>query len=732
MSKNVKWTVPFQSIKGLKYRVNIYEEGYAGEPITLLGAEDVFSTEENASNDVFAPSRAQTAVLRVVDNGSLLSEEIIPQDNVSRPVELVDESGNILWLGFVACDSFTQSYTDIANVIDINCNSLLEAADSVELEIDTKMMFNTILSHISYALYTLGKKGGITDKFGYLCIDARYYQAIVEKKIYNNSYFTAEEMINGDNISFEVHSSSVKKLFENIAGFFGCSWREHNNNLYMVDNIPAPSKVSSDPSARPCFVIDINNLINSLYLNTDTIHVQPKILNRTMDMADFEYRGAEHNKTVSQGARRVQVLSSLKKFEGKLSLPECPYGSLVTPPNYEDLHVNTNDEFYSLSSYKYIHGSVGCPGSSAGGFTYYFNNYIDTLPYQLSSYWHINEFRQYYYDLVLTLTKRGQPDVWMMAYYAIWRLNETPVSGLMVCGLPKYLRVGDQQYRQITRFPLTEANALYTQTTALPFAASSGWLNINSIVSVFNCINGQGAGGTEKPALTISVQFGDKYWNGTAWQDSWTTFELGLETDGTTTKNKTEEMDTLEEDGYFIPISELMVGFVTVKIYHEIKGWHFDILRQVWDPAFDVFITKFDVAYVAPNRDFLADRTQNSYFKYTGRNFADVVSTNVQFATDAANDISATMLWDSDKVPTKKLVFDGVSVRPEVDLLERMNKYYKDARREIVLQVDKQRGNEPIISVNGYDGKKYMPLAESRDWATDTSSITLFETPNNE
>ena len=70
--------------------------------------------------------------------------------------------------------------------------------------------------------------------------------------------------------------------------------------------------------------------------------------------------------------------------------------------------------------------------------------------------------------------------------------------------------------------------------------------------------------------------------------------------------------------------------------------------------------------------------------------------------------------------------------RPEKDLLSRMAAYYGAARQQLKLEVEHPT-DAPLarLKLNGIqDGKKYLPLAESRDWAEDKSTLTCFETVN--
>ena len=115
----------------------------------------------------------------------------------------------------------------------------------------------------------------------------------------------------------------------------------------------------------------------------------------------------------------------------------------------------------------------------------------------------------------------------------------------------------------------------------------------------------------------------------------------------------------------------------------------------------------------------------------TGKAFRDEISVDLSIATDAKNIKRATMLWSDETTPVKLLSLDGVDVRPEVDLLNRLAAYYGTARQRLSLIVEHPTAAPlPLLKLNGInDGKHYIPLSESRDWRTDECTLTCFETP---
>ena len=97
MSKAVRWQVPFVSVSGTKYRVDIYDDTGSWSGVTqLLPGDQPFVTDEDASDDYFAPVRSQSGTLQVCtkiepqttypNGGTLSLNDILPANNIAHPV----------------------------------------------------------------------------------------------------------------------------------------------------------------------------------------------------------------------------------------------------------------------------------------------------------------------------------------------------------------------------------------------------------------------------------------------------------------------------------------------------------------------------------------------------------------------------------------------------------------------------------------------------------------------
>lgn len=758
MAKAVRWQIPFvSSIEKTQYRIDIYDEqdGTWSGVTTLTGGPSPIVTDEDASDDFFAPIRTQTGNIEVCTaipgGGTLSLEDILPENNIARPVRLVsiasDMSEKIEWQGFLSCQAYNQAYTDIPEIIQLPINSVLEAMDSVEVEMADKMMFNRIIAHLLYAMQTITDKSGM-DLFANIVTPSYCEDALITKYFYNNVYFTADQVVSGDNIVVEVHSISCKQILSQIAQFFGCCWREVGQDIYM--------EVIGEGGNYTAF--EFSTFADRYLNNTGVAISSPRAL-LTENLADCEWMGTGHQKSVLQGKRRVKVSTSLKDFECNIELQECPIGSLIENPedrqaSIGEIHANTNSTFFSLAKHQCLVTTANFASDGTSGATLTLNSISSAPSIQLTLPWTNNEFRTYYEELVVPpRSKAGSIRYYATSYMCFWRDQQGElISGLMVCGIPKYLfwSITPIQGYKWTKFAHTKDNYTFKQSSPMVFSTGGGFLSLDVTLAPI-LWDGQGykaqrlEGETYQPgwyqsyqpSITMAIQIGNKWVTRAdaggitiyGLTNSFTTFALDLNYDGTTKKNYDTITGVAKAEGIMIPILQQVTGVVTVYVYPEMAAV---VAGQVTNSPFDFIIRQLKLEFIPVEGELLSDRSENAYTIETGKAFKDVAEISLALSSDAKNNKLATMIYDSSAKPVSLIYLGGsASTRPEIDLLHRMKDYYTEPK--VILDVESQRlaSPLPILNLNGInDGKVYTPLAESRDWRAEKSTLTCFEIPN--
>ena len=781
MAKAIKWQIPFASLSGTLYRIDIYDEGYTGNPVQLTAGATPFVTDEDSSEDFFAPIRTQTGSIQVCtrkpDGTMLTLDEILPANNLDHPVRLINLSNSnaIEWQGFLSCEAYSQNYTAIPENLTLSVISVLEAMDSVEVELSENLAFNKIIGHAAYAMKAIETESGMS-LFDHIYISAYCKDIMTSIYFYNNVYFDAEEQINGDNIVVEVHSISCKKILEQIAKFFGCCWREYRQNIYL----------EAIGKNNPLFYQSFAN-IKAAFLEGGTEQSWLSTTQEVLDIADFEWRGVDHKRDIRQGARRVKLSAKLKEFNLDFHLEETPTSNLVGNPDtryarYGEVYCNTNETFYSLAEHKHIEAKLvfdhDADDNNRRVSIVEFIRFVPEINYAHTSPWELDEFRggntphagspNVYNNYSLAIYYSWDfPDgfiKYLTSYMAWYRDEDNNLqSGLMLCGIPRrlvqYARSDYPGYAGWWRkFELTENNYLFKQSSPLVFSASSGYLNIDLQTLAWYGVIGknQNIRGDILPmSITMAVKFGNKWLtvdetyaitnqNRYSWGDSFTTFRYLFKSEVSDGKMKaynwTESLGVPESDGLFVRIPQMLNGSVTIYLYHEVEGLSNTQISEWYvsnQNMFDAFINKLEITHVplTSEVELRTDRSENVYAENTALAFRDEISIDLDIATDANNKKLATMLWSDATTPVKLLSLDGATVRPEVELLNRLATYYGASRQILDLITKHPVVNNapavlPLLKLNGInDGKQYLPLSESRDWQQETCTLKCFETP---
>ena len=746
MSKQVRWQVPFVSRLGTAYRVDIYDEGYTGTPVQLIAGPTPFVTDEDASDDFFHPVRSQSGTLQVCtlkpDGTYITLDELLPANNIARPIKLWrilggGAAGVLEWQGFLSCEAYDQDYTGIPQILDLPVISVIEAMASVEVQLDESKAFLSILGHICNAMKAIETESGMRYLWGSMYLSQYCRSEMLAKYFYNNVYFSTEEQISGDNIVVEVHSISGKDILSQVAQFFGGCWREKGKDLYFE----VIGKVNDFDYQTFANVYDES-------VNGHSKSWQSVSMTTGAQISQLAWTGTNHQLTVAQGAKRIRVTDKLDDFNCKMTLQECPVGSLVENPEarqstWGEVHVNTNETFYSLAEHK--HATMQVKAEQVSGQTRISISKLNNtsgIGYGSTWFWAQNEYLRDYNNLK-GQGATGHVNSTATSFMAWMRLKSDAqaepelTSGLMICGLPNgYLLFIAPSWIWTAWYTFTENDYLFKQKTPLVFAAMKGhfeldveWGAFTSNGKTFNTYektrSGISAGGR---GVEMAIKWGSKWLqydssnDSYSWVSSFATFSAR---DG-------QDYEKSGLDGKVhleFPIDGFNAGFVSLYIFPKVYGnFESDGIQDVHN----IFITKMDLNYVPLKTELLTDRSENVYAQNLSTYFRDEIETGVEIATDANNTKLATMLWESDgTTPVKLLTLGTATIRPEVDLLNRLADYYGAARQRLELEVEHPTAAPlPLLRLNGInDGKVYLPLAESRDWQSDVCKLTCFETP---
>lgn len=695
MAKNIRWQIPFVStIDKTKYRVDIYDEG-TFTPVELTAGPTPFVTNEDASDDFFHPIRTQTGTLQVCtqlpSGGMITLNDLLPENNISRPVRLVSIATNntetIEWQGFLSCEAYNQDYIGIPQILDIPVISVLEAMDSVQLDQSRSSGLVLVRAALKTAIDEMMLQSGM-NFYDYVNYSQTSYH-ILNKYIDQTVLFELKEYNNENSTTYIVSGLSVKNAIERIAQYMGWVVRENGTTIYFI-------RLGDD--IYTSYVV-YENFGNSSAFSQREDYVTNNLA------TDVAYRGTGHQRSIAAGAKSVEVIAKLEKYDIKVDKPAFPYIDLTT---YE---ITTN-QLKNLGQ--------------GGGSIIYNNTHLNSTVSSNITFSSKCTFRMKELNTTDGTVVQDTTFANVISYACInpnniipsWVYDHAKYVGAFMAKIKKndddYLEgiyiTGDQQGGA----PTNEQNFLFELRSVMRFRASKGILKIGSKVSYFIIGDAEGWDDDDDLALNLCLKFGDKYWNGTQWVDIFSRCNI--------------------RDGMEIPCIENMEGEIIIRIYSTspISG---SMPPDMQYFGKDTFISKLTIDYETEELDNLYDRSANHYFRLLGTNFRDEISVSTEIASNLNNQPCPSLIMDD--ITTPMTVMDYVvsggteQRRPEVDLLDRLAIYYGSARQRLELEVEHPTAAPlPLLKLNGInDGKVYIPLAESRDWKQDVSTITCFEEP---
>lgn len=721
MSKQVRWQIPFVSRLKTAYRVDIYDEGYTGSPVQLIGGTSPFTTDEDSSDDYFAPIRVQTGTLTVCthdEDGNVLItlDDILPASNISRPVRLVSISGNtetIEWQGFLSCEAYDQDYTSIPQIIQLPVISVLEAMASVEVDPAKLSGLNTVGDTIQKLLEIFIDKAGVSYFSQYYIPTAARGRRIINKLIDATVLFEQKEYNNENSTTYIVSGMSIKDCLERITVYMGWCCREVSESLYFF--------AANENSGYRRYYRHRIPTVGWAFDSNDTAVV-------TRDIAALLWAGTDHKRTVSQGAKSVEVVAKLEKYNVDIEIPPCPLE-------------NINEYLYNYQ-----------PG---------YNNRLYLIVYNNPAPTQYIEFG--FYSAILSVYTQVPPDVQTgtMASVQSSMLAGTDKNVRFIFWTTSHRRVTSGAFLSKVAFEtgqhtvhdtndglycvLLPTLSIDTEPIAkignpLGVSLFNGYLKLTAqMINMCVHIDPDSAGAlvhkyeSWSGKLRMHIKVGDKYWDGSQWTTSSSIIWVDTEGSGFK-KNWVPSMHILETDGYLIPIDATTVqntlsGKIEIGIYPRNED-----VNDGWYRA-EVFFSSLNIDYIPYQNTLTTDRGENHYFRLLGTNFRDEISIDTDLASMLNNQPSPSLIMNSATEAMTELNYGTDQVpdmrRPEVDLLNRLAAYYGAARQRLELEVAHPTAAPlPLLKLNGInDGKVYLPLSESRDWQTDVCKLTCFETP---
>lgn len=788
MAKNIKYQIPFGS-KNTDYRIDIYAE-YSGDTIKLIAGDTPIVTSGTNSENIETALRPSTGTIQVctklpADSAVTMGkefitiEDILPSNNTSCPLVLSHRVGNnwvVDWQGFLSCEVYDQNYIGTPQNLELPIISVLEAMDSVKLKYEDINGYITIKTSIRTGL------AKVTHEASFMLFDYVYFPEVNYQIL--NKYIDPSILIemsvhdNENKVDYIENGNSHKTIIESVCKLMGWCAIEEGKNLYFM-----PINHNEGDSLRMVYQEYAH------FHSYETFTPDGYSTLSDVNMSSFDYRGIGHKKSIYQGKTFVEIIAAIKKYDQKLDLPSFPRGELVQAPRDNDMYVCDNYNYSRFSIHRCLlmnWSLVENPGTLTGRKVTInkVGSYDMNMSYfRQSLYQQVNDIYTYYYNLFVYHT-HGYDNFMYYAssFFAKWKAFGTwegdvytpgdDIEGLVLYGIPDRHLYTKGSWSGGGDIPTTYINTykdvddesiyIYKQVTPYVFFANTGKLKLTMNTKYYDylcwyyypdyqystpkSIRGEKVNipfdelhpniNDERVKISIALQCGNKWYDGESWTTEYRRFWATFNSDGDCEMDI--NIDSQIRGNITIYFSPYMRGTFEKEVYNPDT----QLMALAFFPVQTIMLTRLSIEYSPVEDITLNDASTNNYFRLLDTNFHDGLSIHTDIASFNLNRQSPSVIIDSytdSEITFMKyleyVMADGTLVerRPENDLLDRLAKWYSKIRRKVDLEIS-HPSNAPLPMTriyadaeNGYDGKHYIPISESRDWKSGVCTLTCLE-----
>lgn len=743
---NIHWQTKFASKDGNIYTVNVYDKDYTGSIVSLLCGPEPFVTEEDDDDDYFAPLRGQTGYLRLIDNTGtgMLMDDIVPDNNTQRMVRLYlgDE---IKWQGFIQSQAYNQAWDKESKLVEFPIKSFIAALEDLKMTGDNYSPTTTFQDIIGGA----EKLAGIVPFDTILVasdVTSNPIEVFKEHCILSSFFFDRESSNIEGKTSVAYVGISYYEAWDKLLRFLGLTARENGRTL-VIEQFDHPS-------------------CNLLYSETTWqdfttgVWVKGQGEMKTMtsmpllDALDFQ----ENNNTIgyATGASIAKVRLDIKDLDETIELPA------VEETDDKPAEITVGKERKKKMIVQ-IHEP-----SDSDILKYTFHYYQDQLPVGTKEYFSGDGVRYVYggesdYSGLLnhSILKGYSDIVYVFRGYGFRVVNSLRYTGVFPVRFyykqdeKSVNSMSDGYWIQTQYYPLrydTDEDIKewmaknYTNKVIMTISSvrvmnlEDGYINIK--FSLYSIHDNESTGDKEYKDVNLTTKHptvilrgrlraGSLYYDedSKTWTKEIKSITLKFK-DGNLESNKTSDMITDSNDGFFAPVS----GMKEVVIFELLDA------NEVVDYNNDIYCTAalimhgFSIDYLPKFSVVASDRSSNVY--------QHVITTN-GFSSEKRIDLDMGTINNNQDSPSfvhsltlgtylTQLEYNGTNgafyERPEIHLLKRLAKYCATMRRHMKVVV--KSGLDLFTTIYKYRNRNFYGIDAQHNWRDDTQEIKFVEINN--
>jgi hypothetical protein len=249
----------------------------------------------------------------------------------------------------------------------------------------------------------------------------------------------------------------------------------------------------------------------------------------------------------------------------------------------------------------------------------------------------------------------------------------------------------------------------------------------NNVASRKLKFGGFDSGYIRRQKIVLKLQVGNLWWNGEEWTSTESTFIV--ETDAKSViSNKTSDMVTDIEDGYFIPVTTPMSGTLKLSL---MNGTAYQVTypngQSIIEGVYNCIVSSFDVRYTVASDPFVSQRKVNTYYqRVQAAGFSEDKSVMLDVGTYNYNVDSPMFIRDRNDNYIETIQYASGTERIESHLLSRMVEYYNTRRAVYNIRFESAASVLPLLFAT-HGGRTMFCIDQSHNWQDDTQNIKFIE-----
>ena len=690
------YSVSFKSLRtGTIYTINI--GGGTGAAIPLTGGAQPFTTQENSEEDQFLPVRTQSGYIRIVDNGKDANgnafnwKDLIPATDTERPVLLThNESGTTVvdWQGFMQSQTFNGVLYGNPQEREFPIQCCLGAVNGVNANINNGLQnFAFVIKEVCDIVAS--KSGNVID------IDTFMIQGGEDARQWLLNRIDWQMFATEDKDGVLEPKTTLNKVLEDMCQFWGWTARTHRKTFYLT---------RTDDQAEQDYLQLTRAQLNTLAAaSTDTTtgtiisgsNIPTVTLSDTQSTRIFASTNQDDCKV--QGPHKATVKASVNQIDTILEFMPQTVRDELEDSGYSWVSIEDNKGYFTTPTIYSINDAklIGSANSNFSGFVrrqIYSNAMAEsaTICDEIL-------FKQYYNGSVFASlqTTRQMP----------FGAGSLKLSGSVYKGVEKF--VADEWSRSFVvhiGIGMTRATAKWMHLSGTMYEETIDW--------------------TSSPSeIYLSVSADPKLWV-FAWGNG-----------GVSTRTPVNLQS--------IPLKEDLYGYLFIDFMGSPQINYIGLPPQ-WELAnFSVTYGRDEeiLATGGVSRKITRDRKTTAKYSASNNNASnDEWNADCIFATDNNLEYGYGLLVDSGGNIIADVPYGNSRNHPEQQLANRVANYWNAAKRKVSANVitdavqTATSGNVLIGNILPYykisaDQSTFTPIAFSREWRDDTTTITLLEMP---